>query len=67
MFPNLTAELEKMKISTKDFAFRLGISERTARNKLAGKTEFTLAEGVKIGSMFPDEKLDYLFYFEENT
>ncbi len=64
MFPNLTAELKQLKISHKEFARQLGISEHTARNKLTGKTEFTLREIKKIGEMFPGVKIDYLFFTE---
>lgn len=39
MFPNLNAELARKGIKTKDLAVRINISEKTANNKLSGRTE----------------------------
>ena len=61
MFPNLNAELTRHGIKTKDFAQKIGVSEKTANNKLAGRTEFTLSEIKAIGKIFPEVGLDYLF------
>ncbi len=61
MFPNLDAELARKNISTKDLAKMIGTSEKTANNKRAGRTEFTLSEIKKISSIFPNVSVDYLF------
>ncbi len=60
MFPNLNAELARRGMKKKDFAKMLGISERTAANKLSGKSEFTLSEIRKISGVFPGMSMDYL-------
>ena len=41
MFSNLKNELVKKDISVKQFGEFLGVSEKTASNKLNGITEFT--------------------------
>ena len=45
-----------------DLVAVLGCSEKTARNKLNGGTEFTVGEAFKVrDEMFPDAKMEYLF------
>ena len=45
-----------------DLVAVLGCSEKTARNKLNGGTEFTVGEAVKVrDEMFPDARMEYLF------
>lgn len=61
MFPNLNAELSRNGISTKQFAKILGVSPKTANNKLAGRTEFTLSEIQTISRTFPEVTIGYLF------
>ncbi len=61
MFPNLDAELARKNISTKELAKMIGTSEKTANNKRAGRTEFTLSEIKIISSIFPNVSIDYLF------
>ena len=60
MFPNLNAELARRGMKKKEFAKLLDISERTAANKLCGKSEFTLSEIRKISGLFPGLSVDYL-------
>lgn len=67
MFPNLDAELARKNISTKELAKMIGTSEKTANNKRAGRTEFTLSEIKIIGKLFPDVSLDYLFEMKAET
>ena len=64
MFPNLNAELARIGLKRKDYAARLGISERTAANKLCGKSEFTLSEIRGIASIFPGMSMDYLLEYK---
>ncbi len=67
MFTNLDAELARKNISTKALAKLIGTSEKTANNKRAGRTEFTLSEIKIIGGLFPNVSLDYLFATKTET
>lgn len=64
MFNNLNAELARNGLKPADIAKLLNVSLKTAHNKLAGKTEFTLSEIKKIASLFPNCTISELF--EEN-
>ena len=59
MYPNLELELFKHKISRKKLAQILGVSDATLRNKMSGRSEFTLLEFRKIAELF-EVTLDYL-------
>ena len=61
MFRNLSAELVRHGIKVKDLAEYIGVSPKTASNKLNGKSEFTLSEINKISSLFPTMEVAYLF------
>lgn len=61
MFHNLNAELARREVTTKQLAEYLGVSCKTANNKLAGRTEFTLSEIKKITALIPGVSIDYLF------
>ena len=61
MFPNLYAEIARARMSTRDFAKWLGITEKSAKNKLDGVTEFKFSEIEKTRQLFPQVKQDYLF------
>lgn len=67
MFHNLNAELARRGVSTKELAEYLGVSGKTANNKLAGRTEFTLSEIKKITVLIPGVSIDYLFSTEPKT
>ena len=67
MFPNLNAELTRRGVKTKDFASLLKVSEKTANNKLAGRTEFTLSEVKIVAAFFPNMSIDYLFSTERTA
>ena len=41
MFANLRTALQQKGISTKQYAEVLGVEEKTAQNKLIGRTDFT--------------------------
>ena len=65
MFPNLTAEMARMKISIKRLSEITGINYETLKLKFRGITEFTLCEMLAIKKKaFPDKTLDYLFETE---
>ena len=61
MFPNLNAELSRYNINTKGLAQIIGCSEKTARNKQNGVTEFTLSEIQALLKFFSGLTIDYLF------
>lgn len=59
---NINAEMVRRRLRKPEVAAALGISERTFRNKLQGKTEFTFAEVQAVrDTFFPDLSLEYLF------
>lgn len=65
MFPNLTAEMARMKISIKRLSEITGINYETLKLKFRGITEFKLCEMLAIKKKaFPDKSLDYLFETE---
>lgn len=66
MFPNLRAEMAREGITSKKLSIVIGVSPKTLSNKLYGRSEFTLAEMLKIKSkLFPDMTLEYLFEQKE--
>ncbi len=59
---NLRAAMLLKKISTAALAALIGVTEKTANNKLNGETEFTLKEALAIKeNLFPEYDLGYLF------
>ncbi len=66
MFPNLEAEMARLKITQAKLAEMLGITPTTLSFKLSGKSTLSLKECVMIKKKaFPDKTLDYLFQTEE--
>lgn len=62
MFVNLQDLISKKNVTLDDFSQLLGVSKKTAYNKLQGITDFTLPEIKKISKcMFPEYSFDYLF------
>ncbi len=67
MTVNLVAELVKKGVPAqrvaKEIAQTIGVTEKTARNKINGITGFTVPEAVKINEAWFDggQRLDYLF------
>lgn len=62
MYSNLIKLLRDKNIPMKDFSLLLGVSEKTAYNKLQGVTDFTLMEVKKISKcLFSEYDFDYLF------
>ncbi|MDZ4991364.1 XRE family transcriptional regulator [Clostridium perfringens] len=62
MFTNLQNALYQKGITMKSLAEFLQVTEKTARNKIQGKTEFTLSEVKKISMyLFPEYAFSYLF------
>jgi len=62
VYPTLVGEIARRGIKKTVIAERLGISERTFYNKLAGNAQFTWPEVCKINSyFFPDMAPNDLF------
>lgn len=67
VYPNLAAEMAGMKKNTLDLAALLGVSRKTAENRLAGRNTFELDEIIKIrNEWFPHATLDYLCSYERS-
>lgn len=65
MYRVLRAEMVKANISVKTLALRIGITERSLRNKINGKTEFLWSEVLKIRKIVsPDMAIEELFKLE---
>lgn len=68
MFPNLEAEMARLKITQVKLAEIIGVTPTTLSFKLNGKSTLSLKECVEIKKkVFPDKTLDYLFATEEST
>ena len=61
MFQNLEIELLKRRITRKQFADAIGISESALRNKIKGRADFTFSECKKIAEQLDNLPWDYLF------
>jgi len=66
MLLNLKAEMARKRLAAKDLARVTGLSESSIRNKLAGRTVFTVPEAIKIKlELFPEEDMDMHYLFQE--
>lgn len=66
MFNNLLAEMARNKISKRDMAIHLGVSEKTIRNYIDGSTKISWLDTLKIkNTYFPNLSLEYLFQADE--
>ena len=62
MYRILKGEMVKANISIKELAFKLGITERSLRNKINGVTAFTWSEVLEIRKIVsPSMSLEELF------
>ena len=62
MFPNLRAEMARQNLTAKDVAKIIGKTEKSARDKLSGKREFTYRETCSIrDAFFPETPIETLF------
>ncbi len=62
MLKNLKAELVRNGYDYKNIQEILSCSEKTARNKIQGITDFTYSEAEKIRNvLFPQLTMEYLF------
>ncbi len=63
MFPNLDAELARVKMTRKELATRIGVTPTTLSLKLNGKADISLSECLHIKSAIKSDKsIDYLFW-----
>ena len=60
MYPNLLAEMARLKITQKELAAVLNITENTIGAKIRGEKDFKFGEMVVIRGIF-GKSLDYLF------
>jgi transcriptional regulator with XRE-family HTH domain len=68
MYSNLKNVLYRKNIAIKQYANFLGISEKTAQNKLRGITAFTYPEFKRTCTLLlPEYNADYLFATEEEA
>jgi len=68
MYENLRHILNKEKITIKELAEFLGVTEKTMHNKLNGKTPFTYPETQKVRKfLLPQYNPDYLFATSDKT
>lgn len=65
MFINLKSTLQQKRISIKQYAEFLGVTEKTVQNKINGSTDFTYPEFKKTCTLLlPEYNPDYLFATE---
>lgn len=68
MLRNLRAEMVRNDITVYDIHKTIGKTERTAREKVLGKTDFTFPEAIKVrDAHFPGMPLEYLFANDDAT
>lgn len=62
MFPNLDAELARLKMTRRELAIKIGITPTTLSLKLNGKADISLSECLHIKEVIgSDKSVDYLF------
>lgn len=68
MYSNLQNALHQKGISIKQYADFLGVSEKTAYNKIKGITDFSYPEYKKTCTLlFPEYNANYLFNEKEEV
>ncbi len=66
MYQNLKNKIIKSNIKISKLSIRIGVTEKTLRNKLNGITEFTWPEVLRIRDMIaPQASFEELFTKEE--
>ena len=62
MLRNLKAEMVRTDLSVAEMSQTINKSDQTTRDKLAGKSDFSISEAFRIrDAHFPDMDLEYLF------
>ena len=66
MFRNLLAEMSRHRITRRDIASCLGVSEKTARNYINGVSKISWYDTLKIrNTFFSSSDIEYLFQTDE--
>ena len=66
LYPNLIGEIARRGIKKKVLAESIGICDKALRNKLAGKSKFSLPEAQRIrNEFFPDIPIERLFFRDD--
>ncbi len=66
MYSFLRGEMIRNKISITALAGKIGVTEKTLRNKLGGETDFTWSEALAIRKIVnPDMSMETLFISDE--
>ena len=66
MFPNLSAEMARIKMTLKGLSAESEIGYESLKNKVSGITEFKRDEMIRIKRVFPECTMDYLFASDED-
>lgn len=65
---NIRQALIDKGVSVLAVAKLLGVTEKTAYNKIMGKTDFNFSEAIKLAdNMFPEYNLRFLYSDSEST
>lgn len=61
MYRNLKKLLDDRRISSTMLAAQLGVTQKTAYNKINGKVDFYYSEVTKVMELFPEYSMNYVF------
>ena len=65
---NLLAEMARYGITNADIQATLGCTDKTAKSKTTGVSEFSVSEAFKIrDTFFPGMRIEYLFSFQKES
>lgn len=64
-YPNLNQLLEQRHISAPMLAKVIGVSDKSALDKIKGKYDFKLEEAKAVMTLFPEYDFDYVFAPDE--
>lgn len=67
MFPNLSAEMARIRLNLKQLSAETGIGYESLKNKVSGATEFKRDEMIRIKKVFPECTMDYLFASDDDA
>lgn len=67
MYPNLELEIFKSKLGRRVLAKRCGLSESALRNKIKGRSDFSVAEAKALLEIFSGCDWSYLFARENEA
>ena len=61
MYKNLKKLLDDRRISSTMLAAQMGVTQKTAYNKINGKVDFYLTEAMRVMELFPEYSMNYVF------